>query len=80
MASTTPIPGVPIETNSFAAAGALGVMPKFTVAKLPTANLANFGMRYCVTDAASPVFLSPVVGGGSSFTPVVCNGSAWIVG
>lgn len=54
--------------------------PGYTVATLPSAS--SLGARTCafVTDAASPVFGSAVVGGGAVVVPVYSNGSAWIVG
>jgi hypothetical protein len=47
----------------------------YTVASLPAGVL---GARAFVTDAVSPTFLGTLVGGGSSFCPVVYNGTAWI--
>ena len=47
----------------------------YTVASLPAGVL---GARAFVTDAVSPTFLGTLTGGGSSFCPVVYNGTAWI--
>ena len=49
----------------------------YTVATLP-AGVA--GKRCCVSDALSPTFLSIVAGGGTVFTPVIHNGTNWVVG
>ena len=47
----------------------------YTVATLPTGAQ---GMRAYVTDATSCSFLGSLTGGGSTFCPVVYNGSAWV--
>jgi len=52
-------------------------MGVYTVATLP-AGVA--GKRCCVSDALSPTFLSIVAGGGTVFSPVVHNGTNWVVG
>jgi hypothetical protein len=31
-----------------------------------------------VSDASSPTFLGTLTGGSSTFTPVICNGTAWV--
>jgi len=48
-----------------------------TVSTLPTGKK---GMRHCVTDATSCTFLGALTGSGSTFCPVVYNGSAWVGG
>jgi len=50
----------------------------YTVATLPTCNSAAKGTWYSVSDASSPTFLGTLTGGSSTFTPVICNGSAWV--
>jgi len=52
-------------------------MGVYTVATLP-AGVA--GKRCCVSDALSPTFLSIVAGGGTVFSPVIHNGTNWVVG
>lgn len=52
-------------------------MPGYTVLTLPTGVK---GQRAYVTDAISCPFLGPVSGGGSTFCPVVFNGSEWVGG
>lgn len=50
------------------------------VAALPAASSAIAGMRMVVTDATLNTFGSSVVGGGTYFMPVLCNGTAWVIG
>jgi hypothetical protein len=52
--------------------------PKVLVANLPTTLCT--ATKMFVTDALSPVFGSPVVGGGNTLIPVFWDGSNWIVG
>ena len=47
----------------------------YTVATLPTAPK---GAKAYVSDATAPTFLGTLTGGGTVFTPVVFNGTAWI--
>lgn len=49
----------------------------YTVGSLPTGSQ---GMRAYVTDAASPSFLSVLVGGGSTVCPAFYNGTSWVAG
>lgn len=49
----------------------------YTVATLPAGSI---GMRTMVTDAVTPTFMATLTGGGAVKTPVVHNGTAWIVG
>jgi parallel beta-helix repeat protein len=49
----------------------------YTVAGLP---ISIQGTRAFVTDATSSTFLSTAVGGGSIKTPVIYNGSNWVIG
>lgn len=52
----------------------------YTVATLPTPSSANKGAIAYVTDALTPSFLTIVVGGGTTITPVFCNGTNWVGG
>lgn len=47
----------------------------YTVATLPTGTQGDTAY---VTDALTPTFLTTVVGGGASVSPVFYNGSAWV--
>lgn len=50
----------------------------YTVATLPAAVAGNKGAQTYITDgAAVPVFGAIVVGGGSLFLPVFCDGANW---
>jgi hypothetical protein len=51
------------------------VLKGYTVSTLPTGITG--GMAY-VTDAVACTFLATLTGGGSTFCPVVFNGSAWV--
>ena len=51
-----------------------------TVATLPSAVTSGAGARAFVSDAATPVFGSAVVGGGAVVVPVYSNGAVWVVG
>jgi len=55
---------------------------KILLSGVPFANLprASGACRLAITDGLSPVFGNPAAGGGTVFTPVIWNGSAWIVG
>lgn len=50
---------------------------RITVNDLPTG--LTYNQRFIVTDALTPTYLSTVVGGGAILTPVMWNGSNWIV-
>lgn len=50
----------------------------YTVAKLPAGTVT--GSRASVTDATSCTFMGTLTGGGSTFCPVVYNGTAWVGG
>lgn len=50
----------------------------YTVSTLPACSSSNKGAKANVSDAVSPTYLGALTGGGSVFTPVVCNGSAWV--
>ncbi|MGH6972421.1 MAG: hypothetical protein ACREEQ_12515, partial [Caulobacteraceae bacterium] len=52
--------------------------PSYAVAGLPACSAAMKGAEAEVTDASSPVYLAALTGGGSTLTPVVCNGSVWL--
>ena len=51
-----------------------------TVAKLPTASMANAGTRTFVSDATVTTFGSTVVGGGTNTVPVYSTGTSWKIG
>ncbi|MER9217876.1 hypothetical protein NKI48_02925 [Mesorhizobium sp. M0644] len=51
-----------------------------TVATLPAAATAGAGARMFVSDALTPVFGSPVTGGGAVPVPVFSDGTVWNVG
>jgi len=51
-----------------------------TVATLPTASSANLASRTFVTDATTTTFGTVVVGSGSNFVPVYCDGTNWRIG
>jgi hypothetical protein len=50
----------------------------FTVASLPICNTAAIDTHAAVRDALSPSYLGALTGGGTVYTPVVCNGTAWV--
>jgi len=50
----------------------------YTVSTLPACSAANSSMHLTVSDANSPTYLGTLTGGGSKFTPVVCNGTTWV--
>ena len=52
--------------------------PGYTVSTLPSGMPT--GARAYVTDANTCTFLGALTGGGSTFCPVVYNGSAWVGG
>lgn len=56
--------------------GAATRLKVYTVATLPASPTQ--GDCAAVTDALTPAFLTVVVGGGSTYTPVTYNGTAWI--
>jgi hypothetical protein len=49
-----------------------------TVATLPTCNAGAQGLMSAVTDATTPTYLGTLTGGGTTYTPVTCNGTAWV--
>lgn len=49
----------------------------YTVAGLPTCNVAAKLQRAAVTDATSPTYNGALTGGGAVVVPVFCNGTAW---
>lgn len=53
-------------------------MAAYTVGTLPAAS-GLIGCYVTVTDALSPAWHAPVVGGGTAFCPVFSNGTNWIV-
>lgn len=52
----------------------------YTVATLPGASTVGAGTRAAVSDATAVTFGAVVAGGGSSFTPVISDGTAWRMG
>ena len=50
----------------------------YTVATLPTPVSIGGGNFAVVTNALSPTYLSPVVGGGTVTVPVFYNGTTWV--
>jgi hypothetical protein len=60
-------------------AGVVGVGKSFTVATLPATGVAA-GDRTFVSDALTPTFLGTLTGGGTVYTPVFYNGTAWVAG
>jgi len=53
-------------------------IPQSTVSGLPACSSGNKGLRYDVTDGSSPTFLGALTGGGTTYTPAVCNGTNWV--
>ena len=62
--------------NNTLAAGLGPNLSTYTVATLPTDP--ETGDVAAVSDADSPTFLGALTGGGSTFTPVVFNGTDWV--
>jgi hypothetical protein len=52
-------------------------LPTTTVASLPSCGAEQVGLLYSVTDARSPAYNAPAVGGGTASIPVFCNGTNW---
>lgn len=50
----------------------------FTVAALPACAGGTQGEFTYVTDALAPAFLTTIAAGGSTVTPVFCNGTNWV--
>ncbi|MBB2196968.1 hypothetical protein HLH44_05735 [Gluconacetobacter sp. 1c LMG 22058] len=50
----------------------------YTVATLPSDGRRYVGARAYVTDATACNFMASPTGGGATFCPVICNGTAWI--
>jgi len=50
----------------------------YTVSTLPACNSGAKGTSASVTDAISPTYLGTLTGSGAVFTPVACNGTAWV--
>lgn len=74
------VTGTNVPGTSFSAfAGTLGSLVT-TVSALPSCVTGIKGARAAVTDANSPTYLGALTGGSSTFTPVVCNGGAWVPG
>lgn len=58
--------------------GALLSLHNYVVSGLPTCNGTTQGSLAYVTDALSPTYLGVLTGGGTTKSPVFCNGSAWV--
>lgn len=67
--------GCTVQLNS---KGDIQASSTYTVSNLPTCNATEKGTRTWVSDGSSPAYLSAVTGGGSTVTPVFCNGTAWV--
>lgn len=53
-------------------------LPTYIVSTLPScSSVNNKGSIAYVSDATSPTYGASLTGGGTVFTPVFCNGSAW---
>jgi hypothetical protein len=52
-------------------------LPTTTVSSLPPCGAAQRGLLYSVSDATTPAYNGPVIGGGTVTIPVFCNGTAW---
>lgn len=63
--------GVTEATSAFQVAPVL-------VSALGTCNAAAKGQLKTVSDATSPTYLGTLTGGGTVYTPVTCNGTAWV--
>lgn len=50
----------------------------YTVSTLPTCNAGTANTYATVSDALTPTYLTPVVGGGAIAAPVFCNSSQWV--
>ncbi|WP_264812927.1 hypothetical protein, partial [Gluconacetobacter sacchari] len=76
------IPTPPAGDNSARATTTAGVRREiatgYTVATLPTDARRYQGARAYVTDATACAFATTPTGGGSTFCPVIYNGTAWI--
>lgn len=78
------VPGVGLVTNTpvvvYAGltSGAGLNVAQSTVAALPACSSSLKGVMREVTDATSPSYLGTLTGAGAVFTPVVCNGTAWV--
>lgn len=68
-----------LATFNLVPAGSLtGGNPVYTVSTLPPCNAGGRNATLAVTDASGPTYLGTLTGGGSVYTPVVCNGTAWV--
>ncbi|WP_124669032.1 hypothetical protein [Burkholderia seminalis] len=63
-------------TGNFSAGATINTA-SYTVAGLPAGVI---GRRAIVTNATSCTFMGAITGGGSTFCPVIYNGSAWVGG
>jgi hypothetical protein len=66
-------------TMTIKPAGVVNLGQVFTVSTLPTTGVAA-GDRTFVSDALAPTFLGTLTGGGTVYTPVFYNGTAWVAG
>lgn len=58
--------------------GALLSLHNYVVSGLPTCNGTTQGSLAYVTDALTPTYLGVLTGGGTTKSPVFCNGSVWV--
>jgi hypothetical protein len=66
-----------IDASGNISAGATINTASYTVAGLPAGII---GQRAIVTNATTCTFMGAITGGGSTFCPVIYNGSAWVGG
>lgn len=79
----TNIGQVPVDTALFDKNGITSMVGPLkvtatTVSGLGTCNSGSEGRMWGVTDALTPSFLVAVTGGGTTHSPVYCNGSNWV--
>lgn len=67
-----------VEMFSLQTTGVIQYSVSFTVSTLPTCNSGEKGGKTVVSDALVPTFLGTLTGGSSTYTPVICNGTAWV--
>jgi hypothetical protein len=49
----------------------------YTIATMPLCNSSTAGLLIAVTDASSPTYNGPLLGGGNITVPIFCNGTSW---
>lgn len=70
--TTTPNSNTKLHVNGLVQYGV------YTVSTLPTCNAGTANTYATVSDALTPTYLTPVVGGGAIAAPVFCNSSQWV--